>query len=272
MYVLFLFSVITLSLTATLAQVFIPVKVFNMTAEDACPSEIRVELIIEEVNKVLIPGLTSYNPVASCGSLPSNSTSGYYWILPPTGPPAVQLYCEFDRRCGCDDGPSTWTRVAFLNMSDPTHVCPSNWSVPNITTDIRACGRGEFNSKIRCNSVYFPSHGIEYSKVCGRIIGYQLGIPEAFQLLINANKTLEENYVDGISLTHGEEGSREHIWTFAGARGENSGISTGQICNCSNANDWPHSTSFVGNDYFCDAGSNNGVNHVFYPNDPLWDG
>jgi len=113
---------------------------------------------------------------------------------------------------------------------------------------------------------------MEYGNVCGRIIGYQLGVPDAFQFLIGYGRTLEENYVDGISLTHGEEGSREHIWTFAGARGEDSGIFTEWICDCSNGNDWPHSTSFVGNDYFCDAGSNSGVNHVFYPNDPLWDG
>jgi len=162
--------------------------------------------------------------------------------------------------------------VAFLNMSDPTHVCPSNWSVPNITTDIRTCGRGEFNSSIRCNSVYFPSHGIEYSKVCGRIIGYQLGTPEAFAPLLSRQLTIEKNYVDGVSLTHGEEGSREHIWTFAGAKGEDSDLDTKYICDCSNGKDWPHSTSFVGNDYFCDAGSNSGANGVFYSEDPLWDG
>ena len=30
--------------------------------------------------------------------------------------------------------------------------------------------------------------------------------------------------------------------------------------------------SFVGNDYFCDTGSENQVTRTFYGDDPLWDG
>ena len=30
--------------------------------------------------------------------------------------------------------------------------------------------------------------------------------------------------------------------------------------------------SFVGQDYFCDTGSREALQYVFYPDDPLWDG
>ena len=29
---------------------------------------------------------------------------------------------------------------------------------------------------------------------------------------------------------------------------------------------------YVGSDYFCDTASENNVQYIFYPNDPLWDG
>ena len=30
-----------------------------------------------------------------------------------------------------------------------------------------------------CQSVQFPSNGINYSQVCGRVVGYQYGFPDA---------------------------------------------------------------------------------------------
>ena len=46
-------------------------------------------------------------------------------------------------------------------------------------------------------------------------------------------------------------------------------------CPCTNVHN-PSSASqpptFVGNDYFCDTGSENHWSLIFYPDDPLWDG
>ena len=39
--------------------------------------------------------------------------------------------------------------------------------------------------------------------------------------LNSGSQTIEGYYVDGISLTHGPPGSRQHIWTFAGGLVEN---------------------------------------------------
>ena len=70
--------------------------------------------------------LLQLNPAASCSHVllfNLSSPSGHCWIRSSNGS-AVRVYCDFNRQCGCD-GPSAWTRVAFLNMSDPNQVCPS---------------------------------------------------------------------------------------------------------------------------------------------------
>ena len=66
-------------------------------------------------------------------------------------------------------------------------------------------------------STTFPVHGIEYSQVYGRVIGYQDKTPDAFSPYYdNRSLTIDDSYVNGISLTHGQS-LRQHIWTFAAA-------------------------------------------------------
>ena len=206
----------------------------------------------------------------SCTALSPFSRSGYYTILPPRGPPTEQVYCDFNRQCGCG-GSSAWTRVAFLNMSDPNEVCPSNWET--YTSPVRACGNGENNSIRRCNSVIYPAYGLRYNRVCGRVIGYQNSDTHAFSGLIDG-LTIEQRYLDGVSITHGGAGSRQHIWSFTSAVGNASVTPFAKFyCSCSSSNNWPHSTSFVGNDYFCDTG-NHGSRYSlnFFASEPLFDG
>ena len=209
---------------------------------------------------------------ASCSQillLNSSSPSGHYWIR-SSNDSAVRVYCDFNRQCGCD-GPSTWTRVAFLNMSDPNHVCPCNWTT--ITSPLRACGRGEGMNR-GCSSVYYSTFGLTYSRVCGHIIAHQSRNTDAFLGLIQHSFLIDQPYVDGVSLTLGSAGSRQHIWSFASAIGEEGPFLTSWLCACSNSNNWPHSTSFVGNDYFCDTGNHGDNNpyHISHFNDSLWDG
>ena len=79
-------------------------------------------------------------------------------------------------------------------------------------------------------------------------------------------------FVEGVSVTHGSP--RQHIWTFAGGADENP---IWNICPCvsgsTNGNLIP---SFVGQNYFCEAGLvrySDGINAPFFSNsDPLWDG
>ncbi len=73
----------------------------------------------------------------------------------------------------------------------------------------------------------YDVHGIPYQRVCGKVIGYPDGSTDAF-----ANYSIEDAYVDGVSLTHGHS-PYHHIWTFASAVDKSDQYSTsGSICPC----------------------------------------
>ena len=168
-----------------------------------------------------LTGQYSNLPADSCSlvlQLNSSSPSGYYWIRSSNGS-AVHVYCDFNRQCGCD-GPSEWTRVAFLDMSDPNQVCPSNWTT--ISSPVRTCGRG-LRSTCGCNSAFYSTYGMTYSHVCGHIIAYQYGGPNGYS---SCSSLIDGSYIDGVSFTHGSVGSRHHIWSFVNAAYESS------ICAC----------------------------------------
>ena len=173
------------------------------------------------------------------------------------------------RQCGCD-GPG-WKRVAYLNMSNPRHTCPLAWEL--INTPRRSCARPSNASFYSCYSAMFPTQGIQYSQVCGRIIGYQVGQPEAF-FGSTRETAISGRYVDGVSLTYGSP--RQHIWTFANALQE-AQDDFEAVCPCTHGNEQHpvNIPSFIGNDYFCETGvppGQNFNNKVFYADDPLWDG
>ena len=87
---------------------------------------------------------------------------------------------------------------------------------------------------------------------------------------------INDQYVDGLSLTHGAPGSRQHIWTFAsGLFTGSQGGYNGYKCPCDNDNTiYSSSPSFVGNDYFCESTRTASNWNVlsFFPNATLWDG
>ena len=103
-----------------------------------------------------------------------------------------------------------WHQVAYLNMSDPSQQCPSAWREYN-SNGVRACGRPESESGSCPATIY--STGRQYNRVCGRVIGYQVGSLDAFALSA-FGRTIDSFYVYGVSITHGNP--RNHIWTLAG--------------------------------------------------------
>ena len=182
--------------------------------------------------------------------------------------PTEQLYS-----CG---GTGGWRRIVHLDMSDPTTMCPFGWKTNEKHESlggIRVCS-GENREK--CGSAFFSVPG-EYTKVCGRIKGYQQEKPNAFApYSYNPQKmTLDSNYVYGVSLTHGKP--RQHIWTFAAGAGEipQPGYEE-EACPCDNNNAKAVVPPFVGKDYFCESGYNDKAyfypHNKFYLDDPLWDG
>ena len=253
----------------------------GLPGEQVCPAVEQQQLTRDEIgqsvlnmirNDILCPGQVQTNPAASClavfrcnAQLPSK----YYWIRSSDGS-TVQVYCDMTRECSCNGTTfGGWSRVAYLDMRDPTQQCPPAWR--EITDPVRTCGRT--NESIQtplgvggCSSASFSSYGISYSSVCGRIVAYQLGVPDQF--LPHSLHNLEDPYVDGIIISRGTE--QQHVWTFA------VGISEDDVggCNCSDGNTtYTFGPPFVGEDYFCESGSKIlNFAYIFYQDDPLWDG
>ena len=157
----------------------------------------------------------------SCSDVSNNggAISGYYDIMLANGSTA-SVYCNME---GCD-GEGGWTRVAYLNMSDPSQQCPTDFRLYD-ESGVRACGRR--NSSVGgCNSVTFSTYDISYSQVCGRVLGYQYWSPDAISNIhgdgidpIASHNSIDAPYVDGVSITHGSPHQHVHIWTLmAGLR------------------------------------------------------
>jgi dynein heavy chain len=227
--------------------------------------------LLSQLTRLLTPGLTPSHPATSCMEilqLAPQSPSGLYWIR-ANEHSARHMYCDMERSCkGVAGG---WMRVASIDMTDSKSTCPPGLrTVERSSKPNRLCAMSA--SGPSCSSTVFPLQGVQYSRVCGKIIGYQSGSPDAFNRFISGQNTLESNYVDGISLTHGVK-PYKHIWTFAAAVHEHNSAPK-FVCPCTNTRNRPPPSvpSFVGQNYFCDTGSTAHFRFVFYGDDPLWDG
>ena len=202
-----------------------------------------------------------------------NSPSGVY-LLESANDGTKYVYCNMGELCGSGGG---WTRLAYLDMTDSTENCPSGFRLYQ-SGGVKACGRATSNGG-SCTSVQFPSNGISYSQVCGRVVGYQYGSPDAVYSEGSHHNDINSYYVDGVSITQGPP--RQHVWTLIAGLGT-AGVTswTGDtrrtICPCSP--DSPQKStlqSFIGNDYFCESGNpatDGSYKDTLYSSDPLWDG
>ena len=129
----------------------LPSRVINTTGQSCPPEEVRMsernevdEDIQDLLFTVVAPSLCQAFQIQSslaisCSSLPTSCSSGYYWIRSSNGS-AVQVHCDMDRVCGCS-GTGGWTRVGFLNMTDPDQQCPGAWMLQIRSTEPRRlCG------------------------------------------------------------------------------------------------------------------------------------
>ena len=213
-------------------------------------------------------------PAASCSDIPLTSPSGYYSVL-NAGNVAIDMFCEMGTTtCGLSSG--GWMRAAYLNMTNSNQKCPTNLA-ESADTSLRVCT--PIDKSGTCASVIFSLSNFSYSKVCGRIRGYQVGSTDSFGYSGTNTvrvQSLNGNFVDGVVLTHGNGTRRQHIWTFAAAFEEEVGSVTGFNCECTNIamDDLVASVpSFVGEHYFCDTGVRTAVSgREFFIADPLWDG
>ena len=151
-------------------------------SEGVCPGEQQTRTILDEIDvelrdmtrDTILPSLVpvgpiglQYNPANSCSEiseLPHGQPSGYYWIRSRNGT-AVQVYCNMNRVCGCNST-GGWTRIANLNMRDPSQQCPGEWTLQIRSSEPRRlCGRGNIGAG--CLSVVYSTYGISYDMCVG---------------------------------------------------------------------------------------------------------
>ena len=239
-------------------------------------SVVLQDLVSESLSSVLrsrVLGRLQEHPASSCEALLAAgvATSDYYWLRAGNGS-AVRVYCDLTSEFA---GMSShgFMRAAHLDMDQPLHNCPASLRTLNSSCGARRlCGRGQ--SSPGCSSVTYSIWGIPFQRVCGRVIGFQFSSTNAFLASqYDPSLSLEEAYLDGVSLTYGHS-PRHHIWSFAAGLAESAEDYSG--CPCGGGHDEFVATvpAFVQGKYFCASG-----NHYqalqeggLYCDHPLWDG
>ena len=65
--------------------------------------------------------------------------------------------------------------------------------------------------------MYFYTFGVNFTKVCGRAVGYQQYSTNGFHLV----NPINDPYVDGLSITYNTP--RHYLWTYAAGEAESGG-------------------------------------------------
>ena len=164
----------------------------------------------------------------------------------------------------CGENATDWIRIAYFNMTNTTYNCPG--SLVPYETPKRSCGHG--TGYRGCLSTFFSVGGRLYSKVCGRIIGYQLGPTTAF---VDSSNDIDSRYINGVSLTYGSS-PRQHIWSFVAALGHS--YTSQWNCPCTSVDNTTtvRVPDFINDNYFCETGTDGYHDNTFYSDKPLWDG
>ena len=105
---------------------------------------------------------------------------------------------------------------------------------------------------------------------CGQVVAYQDKTPDAAASLIKPNPTIDEPYIDGISITRGSP--RKHVWSYLAAL-SNQKFNNGFDCPC--IPDYKGiKPPFMGDDFFCDSMGERFPDRMpsVYPAGPLWTG
>ena len=181
-----------------------------------------VRTLLQRINEfnTASTGFGMLAPAPSCQAIhlfQPSAMSGYYWVRSSNGS-SIQVYCEMTMKC---DGINVGLlRVALLNNDNRGELC--NGSLITSTSSANVTQYIQSNMTPGCSHTFFSSMNITYSHICGTIEGYGYNSTDGFGrngTVRPDNRTIDDNYVDGISLTYGEMPNRTHIWTFVANRG-----------------------------------------------------
>ena len=208
---------------------------------------------INQIYRNILSGKTVSYPAPSCQAiylLHPYSTSGYYWVTSSNGS-SVHVFCEMTKSCGNING--GLTRVALLNNKTRPNICTGDFVT--VDHDMRCVRNTEDPG---CSHIIFPLMNMSYSHICGIVEATWFGFPDGFTGSSRSSSTINDNYVDGISLTYKSTSNRNHIWTFI-ADGY---LSTRQSCPRNIPDYIGNSYSCLINEYLCS--SNNSCSHAFF--------
>ena len=114
----------------------------------------------------------------------------------------------------------------LLYTTDSSEKCPDGFRLYS-ENGVRACDR-PVSSGSSCAGITFSSGNIEYSQVCGKVIGYQVAFPYG-----PVGNDIDGDYIDGISLTHSSP--HKHIWNLIWTARGNAHPSE---CSCGTSGAW----------------------------------
>ena len=239
-----------------------PAKISSQCGQPLNDDEQLLESLQQVEQQLPNQLFANYSSCKSIYEADPSSLSGYYSIVN-----CSLVYCDMEgTNCG---GEGAWTRVAYINMTQDGATCPVGLNQRSFNNK-SYCGN---TGPSGCNGTMFPTL-VEYSRVCGRVRGYQYGIPYAFYAynFLNTNLTIDDNYVDGVSITYGSA-PRKHLWTYAAAPLNHNNTYYGSYdCPCKQ-NNTVIAPPFIGTDYYCESGATSCCSGItIHLNDPLWDG
>lgn len=169
-------------------------------------------------------------------------------------------------------GPGSFHHIYSLDMTIPGQSCPDALKL-HTSDSLRLCGKETGSS---CDSFIIPVNGQTYQQVRGEVKAYQFGTTDAFLRWrggpIGGSDDIESEYVDGISITHGQS-PRNHVWTYAvGWRQYNVERNPERDNNsCPSAGYGQPQPDFVGDNYICSSGNPGpGLSWSLFPSTPLW--
>ena len=196
-----------------------------------------------------IQDLHTFDSCAAVSAFPIQLPSGMYNIRSDDS--VTQQYCLLS----CNGVNGAWKRIAYLNTDENPVTCPDGFEVRSDTSNPPLCRHNSDNAG--CFPVTYPSNGTSYSHVCGTVRIHQQETPDGFQShdinIPRNNQSVNQNYVDGVSLTHGTSPNRTHIWTYTAVikfgddidrcticdRNKPFYIGTNFTCTAGHCNEWP---------------------------------
>ena len=206
-------------------------------------------------------GMVEKYPAPSCSHLcyaKPGTPSGWYYIRGRKGVPPRRMYCDMDMQGSPFGSTQGWMKAIDFDMRRSDQHCPKGFTFLHRQGQrvcVKTVERG-------CQSISFPLYDIPYKRLCGRAGAFQILTNDAFNRYACSPCTINDPYVDGISITY--DYPRKHIWSLAASLGIH------EQCPCATGGAPP--PKFVGNNYFCEVGLYNYPKNKFANTDPLWDG